>query len=421
MKLQMLFRLVCSIIGFILTDYTVAQVTIGSTREPIPGALLQLTEGEKTTKGLSLPRVNLTNLEPTTGSELSQSIGGTGDYPMDESIGLMVYNTQQNYKDENIIRKGIYTWSGEEWIPMRSPYIAEEVSIYTDTRNPGNPEIYHYRSFGDAGVWMLENMRATEYDDDSSTSPLIVYDGSSVNAGTVTTKYMFAYPNSSNAAWTTIPTTWTKRQGLLYNWRAATNNYSPGTMDQGQNTTAAPSGNEVEKIGPNGPDANGNKYVQGICPKGWHVPSDREWNKLEEEVYHNAHIYSSYTKDHEGSLGFNPNTWTQTIALTVNERGSSATKGHGYAMTAPYMVRGASNEIKGASLAAEDGGFNALPTGYISTTTVSVYGVNPLFWTSSSHSASGGWIRYMRNGDSKVHRNAAYRNELYSVRCKMND
>ncbi|MBR1991376.1 MAG: T9SS type A sorting domain-containing protein [Bacteroidales bacterium] len=89
--------------------------------------------------------------------------------------------------------------------------------------------------------WMKENLRTTRYADNTPISQ-----GSSVST---TTAYWY-YPNN-DASIKSI-------YGLLYNLAAV--------MHGAASSVANPSG------------------VQGICPDGWHVPSDAEWTQLTDYV-----------------------------------------------------------------------------------------------------------------------------------------
>ena len=85
-------------------------------------------------------------------------------------------------------------------------------------------------------VWMAENLRTTRY-----------ADGRKIPLGT-TESFDVAYryypdDNSANVA----------DYGYLYNW--------PAVMNGSASSSANPSG------------------VQGICPDGWHVPSNAEWTE----------------------------------------------------------------------------------------------------------------------------------------------
>jgi uncharacterized protein (TIGR02145 family) len=90
--------------------------------------------------------------------------------------------------------------------------------------------VYHTVKIGDQ-CWMKENLKTTHY-----------ADGTGISLGTTT---------SSTVAYYYAPT---NGYGLLYNWAAV--------MHGASSSNSNPSG------------------VQGICPNGWHVPSDTEWDEL---------------------------------------------------------------------------------------------------------------------------------------------
>jgi hypothetical protein len=103
------YRLLPLILCLLLTGYSRAQVTIGANEDPNKGALLDLKENTgsvSATKGLLLPRVNLTDL-----NELYPMF--TGTYNAEEKnkhIGLTVYNVEDGMG--RWIPAGIYVWDG---------------------------------------------------------------------------------------------------------------------------------------------------------------------------------------------------------------------------------------------------------------------------------------------------------------------
>lgn len=123
-------------------------------------------------------------------------------------------------------------------------------SIFTTAVNPdGNPcpdaititdvdnNTYNTVRIGNQ-CWMKENLRTMHYADGTSIS----LGNGSVSS---TTAYCY-YPGNSSSNVATY--------GYLYNWKAVMRNSS--------SSNAVPSG------------------VQGICPTGWHVPSNQEWTQL---------------------------------------------------------------------------------------------------------------------------------------------
>ena len=110
----------------------------------------------------------------------------------------------------------------------------------TSTLTDIDGNIYNTVLIG-AQCWMKENLKTTRYADGTSISQ-----GSSTSTETA---YWY-YPNNDASNKTTY--------GLLYNWKAV--------MRNSASSSANPSG------------------VQGICPTGWHVPSEAEFTQLTDYV-----------------------------------------------------------------------------------------------------------------------------------------
>ena len=91
-------------------------------------------------------------------------------------------------------------------------------------------------------VWMAQNLRTTHYADGTA----IPVGG---NNASYTEPYYYDYSSHS------LPL---ETRGYLYNW--------PAAMHGAASSNANPSG------------------VQGVCPNGWHLPSDAEWTILTEYV-----------------------------------------------------------------------------------------------------------------------------------------
>jgi uncharacterized protein (TIGR02145 family) len=93
-------------------------------------------------------------------------------------------------------------------------------------------------------VWMAENLRTTHYSD-GTTIPLVTGDDS-WSALTYNDKAFCWFNNDSASNAITY--------GALYTWTAA--------MNGAVSSSSSPSG------------------IQGVCPSGWHLPSDNEWTIL---------------------------------------------------------------------------------------------------------------------------------------------
>ncbi len=130
--------------------------------------------------------------------------------------------------------------------PVASPNANETASggRITELRDYDNNS-YRVVKIGNQ-CWMKDNLRTKHYADGTSISQ----GSNSMFALTTSVSYYF-YPdgNSSNAA----------VYGLLYNWKAAIRTLSNAS-------TSNPSG------------------VQGVCPNGWHLPSEAEYTQMTDYV-----------------------------------------------------------------------------------------------------------------------------------------
>jgi len=138
--------------------------------------------------------------------------------------------------------------------------------------------------------------------------------------------------------------------GRLYTWSEV--------MNGSGSSTANPSG------------------VQGICPSGWHIPSDGEWSTLVQYV-------------------------------------DSATSGTKLKSTSGWYNSGNGTNAYG---------FNVLPAGGRINLYGSFYdlGVDADFWSSSEDDASGAWDRYFYYGYAGVYRYSDSKSYGFSLRCAEN-
>jgi uncharacterized protein (TIGR02145 family) len=195
--------------------------------------------------------------------------------------------------------------------------------------------------------------------------------------------------------------------GVFYNWAAAVNmgdgdgEYAnPGDANQGESGT-----------GRGGPTGN----VKGICPSGWHLPSDAEWNDLEGEIALSAAgVYSS----------IGPTPWPEhngTNLRTYMEEDDTRGE-HSAKLKSAKLVSGFP---EGASKPAEEGGFDALATGGVNFSSSTGFGAMSAFWSSSSYGdlyeSMAAWQRHMIISDQSIWRGYAYRSALLSARCKKNN
>ncbi len=256
---------------------------------------------------------------------------------------------------------------------------------------PGVYEEFYSADFGSAGRWMTTNLAATAYDWPSGTPPAL----GGVDASTSYVDPRWCYPKVTGTvtAGESAPPTWYSQQGLLYNWPAATGKQNPSTGYQ---------------------ENSDHPSVQGICPNGWHLPSDKEWNQLEAVIYEHPENYSSYADN----SSFPTTTWDPAWNTGhVTDRPSfTAVDAHGKAMKEICGLNGTVPD--GLSKNIKNGGFSVLLTGGAEYDETFYFGDFALFWGSSSNVNRSAWYRRLSVYDSSVQKGYSYHDSMFSVRCK---
>ncbi|NDV68905.1 FISUMP domain-containing protein [Dysgonomonas sp. 25] len=344
-----------------------AQVTIGSHHPPIKGALLDLKQNDdgSSSKGFGLPRVRLMHFM----GDLAESMGvATGTYTGDHT-GMVVYNAVEF--DGGC--PGLYVWDGIRWVEINEPEPAQETHNTVFDRD-GNE--YRTHLFGPAGRWMVENLR---------TTTTICGTPIPEHADADFEEMLYVYPKMDGAYSVGKPAYWKPEYGLLYNWRAATHKKNLSDKDQGYGSV------DEEPVG-----------RQGLCPKGWHLPSDREWSRLEQELVENAHLYSSLT----GS------TWNSSWNTTNGARDG------GDVMKSPIVVSNSPLSSTGGSSNTNGTGLNIYLTGLGTLYTIREYGKESFFWTSSYSDSKHAWCRFAYQSMTYANRSQSPTTTFMSVRCK---
>jgi|LSQX01.2.fsa_nt_gb uncharacterized protein (TIGR02145 family) len=205
---------------------------------------------------------------------------------------------------------------------------------FTDTRDG---KVYQTVVIG-TQEWMAENL---------AYLPSVVSPGTGSN--TTSYYYVYGYDGASvSAAKSTANYT---TYGVLYNW--------PAAMNSSASSSANPSG------------------VQGVCPTGWHLPSDAEWTELTDYLGGES-VAGGKLKETGTTHWASPNT-------------------------------GATNET----------GFTALPGGSRSSIGGS-FGSNGDrggWWSATEDAATFAWSRRMYGSNSGVSRYFSSKELGFSVRC----
>ncbi|KAA6334867.1 hypothetical protein EZS27_016857 [termite gut metagenome] len=234
--------------------------------------------------------------------------------------------------------------AGGDWVAGVLPSSGEGSSwscLTCDTVSDIDGNVYYTNVFGAAGRWMTENLKVTRYEEANKKGGKAI----PLRTGTISaTDSVYSYPNnkSGNASF----------GGLLYSWGTIGN---PDTSLQ-NNLDSQP-------------------QYQGPCPFGWHVPSDYEWSKWENEIIAHPHLYGTI-------LDTNP---LVAISNPTSNRATNATTNHGPVVKSPIPIL-PEYPTYGFSKPAANGGFAALLVGCINYNgNVTNYGINSYFWSSSNY------------------------------------
>jgi uncharacterized protein (TIGR02145 family) len=196
---------------------------------------------------------------------------------------------------------------------------------------------------------MKENLKTTHYADGT---PLVNGTGAGDITGDLNTKYWFVYgDNTANK----------NAYGLLYTWAAAMN--------------GAASSDENPSI------------VQGVCPTGWHLPSDAEWKELE-------------------------------IHLGMSQADADKTLGRGTDEGSKLKETGTVH-WNSPNTATNESGFTALGGGIRGRNGTSVYmGEQTDFWSCTEEIVSTeAWVRRLDNDYGGISRFGGLKEIGFSVRC----
>jgi uncharacterized protein (TIGR02145 family) len=195
--------------------------------------------------------------------------------------------------------------------------------------------------------------------------------------------------------------------GALYTWETAMSPDGKLVNNQPWNETAVLSRYHNDTTTPAA--AQSDPKVQGICPTGWHLPSDFEWATL--------------------LVAIDPNG-TYTAQVGPGWSGSDGVAGSG-SEGAGVKLKSASTYIGGdpgngawvdsGERGNDAHGFNALAPGYRYSTGIyfAVRGSAAYFCTSTPYDARYAWYRELRYQLTQASRTKQYRVHAASVRCLM--
>ncbi len=213
--------------------------------------------------------------------------------------------------------------------------------------DPRDGHIYQWISIG-SQVWMAENL---------AFLPVVHPPGHYSYEDFLC--YVYGYSGTDTAAAKRHPNY--SAFGVLYNWYAA--------MDGEPSSDKIPSG------------------VRGVCPDGWHLPGNREWDLLKEYLGNNSHQIGKLLASDIG--------WAQDTAA-----GTVGNKQHLNDKT----------------------GFNAKPGGFYGTRdSFWNAGYETVFWTSTELGKSAAFHNSLEFNSAFLHESSTSKALGYYVRCIRDD
>ncbi|MBK5719826.1 fibrobacter succinogenes major paralogous domain-containing protein [Dysgonomonas sp. Marseille-P4677] len=355
---------------------------------------------------MMLPRVSLksSKITPPSASLDSTIEGAIGVWDNNDHVALVIYNMNEDHA----ICKGVYVWDGNQWEYLNYIDISSETSTSLTDRD-GN--VYSIHTYGTAGTWMTQNLRTT-------TDPCGKKLENNHTDGDYT-KAVFAYPKLNSTPYISgKPDYWQEKYGLLYSWAAATHRKGrhdgkANPIDEGEGLSTSNNQNNTS--------SKELKGMQGICPKGWHIPSDKEWNDLKEELIANAALYSD-----ESNASITDQSWR------IKQNGYDG-KTYGSVMKTPEKVlvntSGGTHPIYGqlyGSSKTDGFGFNVFMTGRVDPdqNRIRDYGRDATFWSHSAAPNAEAWgfdIYYEKSYQVGSYRDTDDRRNMFSIRCKKDD
>jgi len=208
--------------------------------------------------------------------------------------------------------------------------------VYSTIKDARDNQTYRIVTIG-TQTWMAENLKYL---------PSVV----GPETGSQTTPHYYVYGYNGTNVTDAKATANYNTYGVLYNW--------PAAMNGAASSTTNPSG------------------VQGVCPDGWHLPSDAEWTELTD--------YLGGTIDAGGKLKETGTThWNSPNTSTTNETGFTA-------------LPGGVRDLDG---------------------TFDVIGYNGYWWSATEFNASNAWYRRMYYYYSFVDIPYVNKGVGFSVRC----
>ena len=359
---------------------TIAVTDVGKFRATVSGSVTSDGGENVTQRGF----VYGTSSNPTTSNNKVTSGSGTGDFTI--LLSNLQAGTLYYVRAFAINSKGtaygnqltFNTTADEQPAPIGND---GQPCTGTPTVTDHEGNVYNTVKIG-TQCWTKENMRAT-------TSPTT---GTYLIPPTGTT---YTYSGKQARWYNNDSATYAPQNyGLLYNWNAAVDTFK---MTYGETSVVPIYENYVVYVLFSG-------QRRGICPQGWHVPSDGEWSTL-----------TNYLGNHENYYYYDDESYDVPVTNTSYVAKALAST-QGWSNSTNTFAVGNKQSTNNAS------GFSAVPAGSCNGSSFTKAGEEANFW-SSTQSEYNGYDAYRHSlnySNASVRRSddgTKNKNIGFSVRC----
>ncbi|MDR0692571.1 MAG: hypothetical protein LBF69_05995, partial [Prevotellaceae bacterium] len=263
--------------------------------------------------------------------------------------------------------------------------------------DPRDKKVYKIVKMADGKVWFAENLNYQDgltFNQQAGQANGVPYTSTANGIDAIGS---FWCPPVANATASTDKNT-CNVYGALYTWETAMSEDGKGVWDEANvSSNYFNTGTPGNTAGATANNARGGG--RGICPSGWHVPTELEWAQLLDAVDGAAATYVN-----QEATGW----WGEDAGVKMKSASTYMGGDPGNGAWADHDNRGTNAS-----------GFGAVPAGNRNTNGAQFggRGTTVYYWSSSVGSSSGAWRRNLDYNNAQVYRNLSSRSYGFSVRC----
>jgi uncharacterized protein (TIGR02145 family) len=336
------------------------------------------------------------------GTDISGAVAAAYTVPSSKEVGKYTYIRRSMKAGCDWASSNVYT---VEVLDCKTELTGEgDKGVMTD---PRDSKVYKIVKMPDGKVWMAENLNYqsgltfNQYSNQANGQPY-----TNTENGVPAIGSFWCPPLTAGAGTVTASTNKNTCNvyGALYTWETAMSTDGLGVWNE-----STVEGRYASSVTPPSEMIGDPTDIRGICPTGWHLPTDYEWATLLDAVDTKAsskYVNQSGTGLY-GSIGV---AGSEIEGANVKMKSAST-----YIGTDPSNGAWSDHANRGNDAT----GFGAVPAGS-RTNNGSQFadrGTIAIYWSSSVSSSRNSWRRGFNYGTTQVTRNNSPRSNGFSVRC----